>query len=157
MSPTRTHSFPLTARGRSAALGTVAVLTATLVLPAVAAGSGGLSFPIGLAFGPDDDLYVASFSNSRILRYDGATGAFAEIVVRLSPLDLSGPLAIEFFPPIVCTGDTNGDCVVDVSDILQVLGTWGDCPPPPAACRADLDGNGVVDFADLLIVLANWS
>ncbi len=49
-------------------------------------------------------------------------------------------------------GDVNGDGVVDVLDLLEVLGAWGDC----VGCPADLDGNGVVDVLDLLIVLGNW-
>jgi len=53
-------------------------------------------------------------------------------------------------------GDINGDGVVDSSDLLELLGAWGPCPPGPAACDADLDGNGVVDGGDLLILLTAW-
>ena len=42
----------------------------------VAAGSGGLAGPQGLAFGPGGDLFVASGGTNQVLRYDGATGAF---------------------------------------------------------------------------------
>lgn len=47
----------------------------------VATGSGGLKSPIGMVFGPSGkkgklDLYVGSFSNSNVLRFDGTTGAF---------------------------------------------------------------------------------
>lgn len=45
-------------------------------------GSGGLDFPLGIAFGPDQNLYVASFVNSFILRYDGRTGAFMDIFAK---------------------------------------------------------------------------
>src|SRR5262249_60546294 len=38
------------------------------------AGSGGLSRPDGLLFGPDGNLYVADIGTSSILRYDGITG-----------------------------------------------------------------------------------
>jgi hypothetical protein len=51
-------------------------------------------------------------------------------------------------------GDINGDGVVDVEDLLQMLGEWGDCPAP---CPEDLDGDGDVDVDDLLILLSNWS
>lgn len=51
----------------------------------VAPGSGGLSGPTDLAFGPDGNLYVlghlAQFSNGSILRYDGTTGAFIDTFV----------------------------------------------------------------------------
>jgi streptogramin lyase len=42
----------------------------------VTPGSGGLSAPQDLTFGPDGDLYVASRDSSNVLRYDGATGDF---------------------------------------------------------------------------------
>ncbi len=51
-------------------------------------------------------------------------------------------------------GDLNGDGVVNVSDLLILLGSWGECEDE---CPADLNGDGVVDVSDLLILLANWS
>jgi len=54
-------------------------------------------------------------------------------------------------------GDVTGDGLVDVLDLLEVLGAWGECPDPPAECPADLTGDGVVDVLDLLQVLANWT
>jgi len=44
----------------------------------VAAGSGGLDQPRGIARGPDGALYVASFFTDEVLRYDGTTGAFVD-------------------------------------------------------------------------------
>ena len=38
--------------------------------------SDGLSFPRGLAFGPDRNLYVASEGTNNILKYDGSSGVF---------------------------------------------------------------------------------
>ncbi len=46
--------------------------TAQFVTP----GSGGLSNPHDLAYGPDGNLYVASFGSSAVIQYDGTTGAF---------------------------------------------------------------------------------
>ncbi len=40
------------------------------------AGSDGLSFPRGLAFGPDGNLYVASEGTNNILKFNGTSGAF---------------------------------------------------------------------------------
>ena len=57
--------------------------------------------------------------------------------------------------------DLNGDGVVDVSDLLILLGAWGDCPLAGTAsgmvdCAADLNRDGAVDVSDLLMLLANW-
>jgi streptogramin lyase len=38
--------------------------------------SGGLTFPLGGAFGPDKNLYVSNSDNDTVLRYNGTTGAF---------------------------------------------------------------------------------
>ncbi len=50
-------------------------------------------------------------------------------------------------------GDVNGDGLVNVEDILQVMGNWGFCG---LSCPEDLDGDGTVGVTDLLIVVANW-
>jgi len=51
-------------------------------------------------------------------------------------------------------GDVNGDGIVDVLDLLQIILEWGPCPP--VDCSSDADGNGVVDIEDLLVVLSAW-
>lgn len=50
-------------------------------------------------------------------------------------------------------GDTNGDGIVDLDDLLAVINSWGACP----GCVGDLTGDGVVDIDDLLLVINNWS
>jgi hypothetical protein len=52
-----------------------------------------------------------------------------------------------------CIGDIDGDGSVAVSDLLDLLATWGPCGAP---CPADLDGDGAVAVADLLALLAAW-
>lgn len=52
----------------------------------------------------------------------------------------------------LCEGDTNGDGVVNVVDLLGVVGNWGDCD----GCEFDIDGNGVVDVTDVLLIVGNW-
>lgn len=51
-----------------------------------------------------------------------------------------------------CPGDTNGDLVIDVSDILAIIDNW-DC----SGCPQDVDGSGVVDTGDILLVLSVWN
>ena len=63
------------------------------------------------------------------------------------------PTHLVFVEPSPPGGDVNGDGVVDVDDLLQVLLLWGVCP----GCSADLDGNGVVDVDDLVLVFVNWT
>jgi predicted outer membrane repeat protein len=69
-------------------------------------------------------------------------------------------------PPIVDMGsyefqdrscDLDGSGDVGVTDFLQLLAEWGDCPDPcPPSCPADFDGDCVVGVTDFLILLANW-
>ena len=57
-------------------------------------------------------------------------------------------------------GDVNADCVVDVVDLLAVIGAWGACPGKcPPACAADIEpagGDCTVNVQNLLFVIANW-
>lgn len=53
-------------------------------------------------------------------------------------------------------GDADGSGVVDVSDLLIVLSSWGECPGSGEPCPADFDGSGTVDVDDLLILLSAW-
>jgi hypothetical protein len=52
-------------------------------------------------------------------------------------------------------GDLNNDGVVNVSDLLILLGNWGPCPVG-TACIGDLNDDGQVNVSDLLILLSNW-
>lgn len=61
--------------------------------------SGGLDAPTAAVFGPDGNLYVASFSQNRVLRYDGATGQYLGIFVAAGSGTLSGPDAGMTFGP----------------------------------------------------------
>ncbi len=46
-----------------------------------------------------------------------------------------------------------GDGLVDVNDILVVIGAWAtSCN----GCSEDLDGSGFIDVNDLLLVIASW-
>ena len=61
--------------------------------------TGGLDGPTSAAFGPDGDLYVASFETDSILRYDGSTGAFIGVFVSTGLGGLNGPDAGTQFGP----------------------------------------------------------
>jgi len=51
-----------------------------------------------------------------------------------------------------CAGDVDGDLVVGVEDLMQVLARWGTYYEGPA----DLDHDGFVGLQDFTIVLTNW-
>lgn len=51
-----------------------------------------------------------------------------------------------------CNSDANGDGVVDVADILQLIGAWGPC----GICDEDINNDGSVDVADLLELISGW-
>jgi hypothetical protein len=52
----------------------------------------------------------------------------------------------------VCNGDVDGDGVVNVSDILAIIGEWGSCQ----GCDSDLNDDGLVNVSDVLLVLDGW-
>ncbi len=51
---------------------------------------------------------------------------------------------------IPCPSDTDGDGMVNVSDVLAAIGNWG------GSGTGDVDGNGVVNVSDLLAMVAAW-
>jgi len=53
--------------------------------------------PIGLAFGPDGNLYVGTRSGN-IIRYNGTTGAFIDVFVPAGRGGLSGSAFLAFTP-----------------------------------------------------------
>jgi hypothetical protein len=55
-------------------------------------------------------------------------------------------------------GDLNGDGIVNVRDLLALLGAWGPCHDPcPPACTGDTNGDCLVNHLDLAVLLAHWS
>ena len=64
--------------------------------------------------------------------------------------------AFRLFTPLCVDGDTNGDDVVNVGDLLDLLAGWGACPGAAPICPADFNGDGDVGVTDLLTLLSNW-
>jgi|GEM_PF-1200307 len=57
-------------------------------------------------------------------------------------------------PANECEADLNGDGYVNVSDMLQLIESWGPCFIK--SCDADLDGDNYVRVSDLLVLIDNW-
>ncbi len=64
----------------------------------VTAGSGGISGPHGMTFGPDGNLYVSGRNNATVERYDGTTGASLGTFVSSGSGGMSLPEGIAFDP-----------------------------------------------------------
>ena len=57
-------------------------------------------------------------------------------------------------PEPVCEADFNDDGYVNVSDMLELIESWGPCFLK--SCDADLDGDNIVRVSDLLILIDSW-
>ncbi len=62
----------------------------------IAANSGGLNLPHGLAEGPDGNLYLASAGNAAVLRFNGTNGAFIDTFIASGSGGLDYPVWLEF-------------------------------------------------------------
>jgi DNA-binding beta-propeller fold protein YncE len=76
--------------------GSVTGLFNSQVPPFIYAGSGGLNEPVGAVYGPDGNLYVASFGSNSILRYNPMTGAFLSTFVSSGSGGLTSPTGLFF-------------------------------------------------------------
>ena len=96
---------------------------------------------------------------------DGFIGAISDVgitqaVVEIQNLDGNWALGSFFeldhvqiapFEKTACSADVNGDGVVGVNDLLDLLAAWGSNNP-----NADVNGDGIVGVNDLLDLLAAW-
>jgi hypothetical protein len=60
--------------------------------------------------------------------------------------------ALEQASDPACSADVDGDGDVGVTDLLDLLGAWGQNPGDPA----DVDGDCAVGISDLLALLGQW-
>ncbi len=51
--------------------------------------------------------------------------------------------------------DVDGDGIIDVADMTELLGNWGPCPPA-GDCVTDIDCDGIVGIGDMLVLLNLW-
>ena len=58
--------------------------------------SGGLTFPLGGAIGPDGNLYVSNSDGDDVLRYNGVTGAFINTFIPDGTGGLADPAGLIF-------------------------------------------------------------
>jgi hypothetical protein len=122
----------------------------------VAPGAGGLISPWDLAFGPDGDLYITSAANL-VLRYDGGSGAFANVFISDN---LIGPRGILFLPggDVLIANYAGGDVLrfdasgrpVDVfNDEYPVVLPWGLAQGPGGnVFFARSDNSRVIEYDD---------
>jgi DNA-binding beta-propeller fold protein YncE len=85
----------------------------------------GFSFPTGLAFGPDGNLYVAGRDSENVARFNGSTGSFIDFFADLSALDR--PIGLIFGPDenLYVSGG------IFTSDVLRFDGMTGSPLPAP--------------------------
>ena len=82
----------------------------------------------------------------------GEVISFAEVIfaddqANMIKVDASDTIIIS----PACPADINGDGVVDVVDLLEVVGSWGESGGP-----SDINGDGVVNVSDLLEIVDAW-
>ena len=82
-------------------------------------GTGGLSDPRQMLMGEDGMIYVASATSSRVLRYDGVTGAFVDVFVTSNSGGLEQPEGLAFGPDV--TGDDIAELYVTSRGTDEVL------------------------------------
>jgi hypothetical protein len=62
--------------------------------------NGGVGLPIGVCYGPDANLYVASFNTHRVVRYDSISGEYLGDFVTNGSGGLLAPNFMVFRPPV---------------------------------------------------------
>ena len=113
----------------------------------VTSGLGGLDTPKDLAFGSDQNLYVASANSGEVLRYQGPfaaePGAFMGVVASAANGGLGSPDALTFGPGgDLYISDRSNDSVLRVDGVTGVVDTF----VQPAAGGYDASSAGGLEF-----------
>ncbi len=95
----------------------------------------------------DFDVFLTVYSGPRTDCNDNGVLDLIDIIDGTSK-DANG----DGVPDECCVGDIDGDGVVGVKDLLELLGAWG----PNLLHPADFNGDGSVGVADLLTLLGAW-
>jgi DNA-binding beta-propeller fold protein YncE len=101
-------------------------------------GVAGVAVPCCMTFGPDENLYVSSPLDSKVLRFNGVTGDFIDTFIPAGSGGLVVPLILLFHGGYLYVGDTGAGAIrrydaktgayVDnfIPDNSQGMGTFGD-------------------------------
>ena len=113
-----------------------------LVVDLIPAGTGGLSGPTSMVFGPDQNLYVASLATNSVLKFNGQTGALISTFVATNSGGLDGPTSLTFGNDgnlYVLSRNTNAILKFDgtTGAFLQVFATQNMAQPQVLALGPD--------------------
>lgn len=103
---------------------------------------------------PDNYQIVASFSSFPGISV--AANACNPMDADTCLQDDKFHILLSFLQPCGCA-DINGDGIVNVLDLVDLLLIFGQsCPAPPALCPEDINCDGTVDVLDLTILLTQF-
>lgn len=91
----------------------------------------------------------------QLLTAASITGAFHTIVAPPGFVINYSPNSVKCVYTMPCIGDVNGDGIIDVQDLMLIIGGWGGCPNG-SMCIGDVNGDGVVNLNDLLALMELW-
>lgn len=87
----------------------------------------------------------------------GVMATLCAVAAVLGLAILSGERRSSADEPVALPGDIDGDCDVDIVDIMLVAGRWGTSQGEPSYdARYDLDLDGDIDILDIMRVAAQW-